>query len=173
MTRRGLLTIPGAVLLLVVLAGCATPYRDGRFENDHVGYTLGDPGEGWRQLRLPQANVAWYNDQLGAALLVNSHCEAVKDAPLEALTTDLLIGTTEREFLEQKRMPFAGREALETVAAVKLDGVPRRMGLFVLKKDGCVYDVVIDAPPERFEEAIASFRRVRDGLDVGPRRDRG
>ena len=61
--------------------------------------------------------------------------------------------------------------ALETMAIAKIDGVPRQRALFVLKKDGCVYDVVYDAAPLKFDEGLAAYRRVRDGLDVGARRD--
>ena len=52
-----------------------------------------------------------------------------------------------------------------------LDGVPMRYDVWVLKKDGCVYDVVYDAAPLKFDEGLAAYRRVRDGLDVGARRD--
>mgnify|MGYP003352761573 CR=1 FL=1 len=55
---------------------------------------------------------------------------------------------------------------------LSLDGVPVEMETTVLKKDGCVYDVVYDAPPTHFDVGLPAFRRVRDGLVVGPRRDR-
>lgn len=146
--------------------------RDNRFEDDHVGYTIGLPGEGWRRVTIPTANVAWVDDDDGAALLVNSHCDGVQDAPLEGLAGELMIGMTERDVQEQRVVPFAGREALEMMASGKLDGVLRQRALFVLKKDGCVYDVVYDAPPVHFDAGLPAFRRVRDGLVVGHRRDR-
>jgi hypothetical protein len=104
---------------------------------------------------------------------VNSHCEGVKDAPLEALTGDLMMGMTEKEILSQNRLPWSRREALETIATAKLDGVPRKLGLFVLKKDNCVYDIVLDASPHTFDSAWKAYTRVRDGFDVDARRDRG
>lgn len=153
--------------------GDAGVHRADRFENSHVGYDVKPPGEGWIEVKLDGADITWHNPKLAAGLLVNSHCEGVQDSPLEGLTGELLMGTTEREILEQTRGPASGREALETVATVKLDGVPRKRMLWVLKKDGCVYDIVYDAAPESFDDGVAAYRRVRDSVIVGPRHDRG
>lgn len=177
---RAVTTLISAGLTLSTLAGSGCflfanegAYKDERFEDDHVGYGVGEPGDGWVPVQLEGVNVVWHQPALAAALMVNSHCEGVKDAPLEGLTGELLIGTTEREILEQTLKPWSGREALETIATAKLDGVLRKRAMFVLKKDGCVYDVVYDAAPATFDAGLAAYRKVRDGLDVGPRKDRG
>ncbi len=162
------------VLLVVVVCACSTKgeLRDNTFEAPQVRYTVGLPGDGWQRVSVEQADIAWHNPSLAAALFINSTCEGVQDSPLQGLTNELLIGTTEREILEQETKPWSKREALETVVTGKLDGVLRKKVLFVLKKDGCVYDIVYDAPPDRFDQGLATYRRVRDGFDVGPRKDR-
>ncbi len=171
-----ILSVLAASLVAAGLVGCwgsTGRYVDERFEDQHVNYAAGDPGEGWTRVELASTNIAWHNPALAAGILVNSHCEGVSDAPLEGLTGELMMGSTEREVLSQSLRPFSGREALETIARAKVDGVPRQRALFVLKKDGCVYDVVYDAPPERFAAGLADYARVRDSLEVGPRRDHG
>jgi hypothetical protein len=173
MTRPVILIV--AALGIVGLSGCwgtSGQLVDNRFEDDKVSYTVGQPGEGWQRLKLDRADIAWHHPQLGAGLLVNSACEGVQDSPLIGLTNELLIGTTEREIVEQTTLPWSRREALESIVTGKLDGVPRKRALFVLKKDGCVYDIVYDAPPASFDAGLAAYRRVRDGFDVGLRRDR-
>jgi hypothetical protein len=175
LTRRVVPLLVGGIPVVLGTAGCLCGggghFRDNRFEDAHVAYDVGAPGEPWRRVEVETANVAWYNDAHGASLLVNSHCEGVGDAPLAGLTSELTMGMTDRVLEEPRLLPFAGREAMETVATGKLDGVPRKLMLFVLKKDGCVYDVVYDASPAHFEAGIAAYRRVRDGLVIGPRRD--
>lgn len=173
--RSGLrVAFPVVACALAFVHGCAGPHlRAGRFEDRTVAYDVGEPGEGWREVKLETANVAWYNDELRASLLVNSHCEGVQDTPLEGLTSDLLAGMTDREFLSQQKLPWSRREALESVAIAKLDGVPRQLSVFVLKKDGCVYDIVLDARPETHGAAQTAFKRVRDGFNVEARKDRG
>lgn len=165
-----------AALLLGAIGGGAcggAHLMGGRFSDQHVSYAVGDPGPGWELVRLPTANVAWFQRDLRASLLVNSHCEGVGDATLVALTGDLLLGMSDREILQQERKPWSRREALETVATARLDGVQRKLSIFVLKKDTCVYDIVLDAAPESWTAAQPGFVRVRDGFAVGARRDRG
>jgi hypothetical protein len=162
----------GALACTVACCTTTNEVKDGRYTNDTVSYRVGEPGEGWRPLAMEQTNLAWHSDSLQASLLVNSHCEGVGDSPLEALTNDLMMGTTEREILTQEKRDWSKREALETTARVKLDGVPRELQMFVLKKDGCVYDIVLDASPGGFERAKAAYVRVRDKFDVEARRDR-
>jgi hypothetical protein len=170
--------VVGTIVVAVVVAhtagcwGTTGHLVDNRFQDDKVSYTVGLPGDGWRPLQLDRADIAWHNPDLGAGLLVNSACEGVQDSPLIGLTNELLIGTTEREILEQNLLPWSRREALESVVLGKLDGIARKRAIFVLKKDGCVYDIVYDAPPATFEAGLAAYRRVRDGFDVGLRRDR-
>jgi hypothetical protein len=157
----------------LAFAACTTPsVSDGKFTDSHVEYALGQPGQGWDSIHLETANGAWHNDSLNASLLVNSHCSGVADSPLEGLTSDLMMGMTERNIESQKVIPWSKREAMETVATAKLDGVVRKLAMFVMKKDGCVYDIVLDADPAHFEAAQAAYAKVRDGFDVAPRRDR-
>lgn len=168
-------SIVAALLAAAAAASCSTPagsYEGGVFQDERVRYEAGEPGPGWERVRLDQADVAWMHGATTSTLILNSHCEGVQDAPLEALTNELLMGTTEREFLSQEKVPWSRREALETIAAAKLDGVPRRYALFVLKKDGCVYDIVLSSPQEAFDAARPAYESVKQRFDVGPRKDR-
>lgn len=167
------MALPLAALGLTGALACAghPQLRDGRYQDDVVEYSLESPGDGWQRLDMEQANVAWLNRDLGAALLVNSHCQGVEDAPLEVLTRHLLMGLTDVETVAERRLELSGREALETTVEGKLDGVRRRLQLLVLKKDGCVYDVVLDASPDGFSRAVPGYERVRSTLDVHPRKD--
>lgn len=170
MTRSSLL-LPLA-LAAVPLVGCGSAHlEDGVYQDEHVAYRVSGPSDGWREVRVETANAAWLHDELGASLLVNSHCEGVQDAPLEALANHLLIGWTEREIVAERKLELSRREALEREVSAKLDGVPRRLMLLVLKKDGCVYDVVLSSSPESFPRAKAAYERVVGSLDIAPRRD--
>ena len=172
---------PGAALVVVawslalccVGASCSSAgtFRDGRFEDTSVRYRVAPPASGWEQVDLEQANIAWVNRGLGASLFVNSSCKGVQDSPLEALSQQLFFGMTDRELAVEERVMRSGREGLQTFASAKLDGVPRKLATLVLKKDGCVYDVVLDAAPEHFDAALPAFLRLRDGLDIEPRKD--
>lgn len=165
--------LAGTSALVGTVAGCSSHsgVEDGRFEDDQVNYDVGAPGEGWKDIPIKTGNAAWLQEATQATLLVNSHCEGVDDAPLAALTRHLTFGMTDRQVLSEKPITLSRREALETVLTAKLDGVPRKMKILVLKKDGCVYDVVFASPLDAFDAALPAYDRVKAGLDVHARPD--
>jgi len=73
------------------------------------------------------------------------------------------MGTTAREFESQRVFPFDGREAMRSILRAKLDGVPLQYDILVMKKDGCLYDLVYVAPPDRF--ATALVEAVEENLE--------
>jgi hypothetical protein len=117
------------VLSLALLTSCGLSsrgqLRGGVYESSDVRYRIKSPEGDWRRVSVASADVAWIHDELGASLLVNSHCRGVQDAPLEALAGHLLIGFTERALLAERKLELSRREALEREVQAKLDGVPR------------------------------------------------
>ncbi len=142
------------------LLACGGPRFDGRtYDDERVRYDVGTLSGDWRRLDVSRQNdLAWRNDELDAIVQVNASCEPDGDAPLSALMQHLLIGFTEREIVSQETLPFDGREALRGHVRAKLDGVPRELVLYVMKKDGCVYDLALIASrAENVPAAAAAF----------------
>jgi hypothetical protein len=48
--------------------------------------------------------------------------------------------------------------------SAKLDGVARQFDIYVLKKDGCVYDFVLVAEPEHAAAAMGAFEPFVQGI---------
>jgi hypothetical protein len=130
------------------------------YVSDPVSFRVGEPPAGWSRLDLRDATLAFRDERNDASVLINARCEGVSDAPLAALTNHLVMGTTERDWREQEVVPLDGREAMRSRLVAKLDGVPMEYALWVLKKDGCVYDFVYVAAPGKFEAGAAEFDRV-------------
>jgi hypothetical protein len=173
------LTKKPLVYLLICLAGCillnscVTPrgvLQDRNFKKRETQYRIGDPGKNWRRLSLKDADLAWINELSRSTLLVNSQCKEAKDVPLTALTVQLLIGMTEQNIESQRVLPWSDREALETVVTAKIDGIFRKLSIFVLKKDGCVYDIIFAAPSHFFDKEVLAYQVIRDQFDVGSKK---
>lgn len=161
------------VALVVAGSACATKkghYANNTFVKERAHYNVTPPGQGWSAVKIDGADLAWVSEGTGSSLLVNSLCKASEDAPLEALTGHLLIGMTEQNVISQDKLPWSGREALESDILVRVDGVPRRLKTFVLKKDGCVFDIVFVSPPKNFEAQVDAYYRVRDQFSVGSKK---
>ncbi|MBT8468901.1 MAG: hypothetical protein KJN97_09145 [Deltaproteobacteria bacterium] len=158
-----------AIWLLMSLAamGCATTgaLQNGVYRGEQTSYRIGPVGEGWAAVTVDRQNdLAWHSAAKEAVIHVDSDCDPTLDIPLTALRSHLMIGFTERELVEEERVPMDGREALRTQFTAKLDGVPRQILLQILKKDDCVYDFGLITPlGPGFEEALPDF----DGLLAG------
>ncbi|WAS95383.1 hypothetical protein [Nannocystis punicea] len=140
----------------------AEPGRKGRRD---ATYGFGLPGPGWRPLTREGAQVAWYHPQLDAVIALGSQCEGHGDASLEAFTQELAIDFQRWEVASKEVVQLIDREALHTVVRASLKGeVETELELYVVKKDGCLFDLQYMAPPHAFAAGRASFHRVVAGL---------
>lgn len=166
--------IPSVVLvsLLCVLVSCGHTREDARW-NDHKSqlcshqgcYRVGRLGPDWRFLRTERNSVLFFNESISGVMQGNATCRGdTEAATLQHLTEHMFIGYTERDTQLQALVPLAQREALHTVARAKLDGVPMVLDLYVLKRNGCVFDLSYSAPPELYERGRADFARFVHGF---------
>ena len=162
------MTRASAIALFALgVAGCGarTTEAGGVYHASHTSYRLGALGPGW-QPHDSDADLAFYDRELDAMIMVNSECPMKHDAPLSVAANTLLIGFTERQTLRDERVTLSGREALHRRVRAKLDGVPLDLDLFVLKKDECLYDLVYLAPPDSAGRGIVDFGRLVAGFDT-------
>ncbi len=172
MQRRNGLIVAGAVAVaLGGVVGCAHAPR-GRVDAaadrvcaGSVCYRVGALGPGWRLVHQEGAAVGFFDDAGGAIVEANASCRDDADAaPLPALTRQLLIGYTARRIESQETVSLDGRDALHTRLTARLDGVPVRLDLYVLKRNGCIFDLSYAAPPGADTRAEADFARFVAGF---------
>jgi len=146
-------------LALGACGGANATFEGGVFKGPNATFRVGDvPGE-WHRVDVNDVALA-FRDAHGSSILVSGRCDLrVDDVPLVALTNQLVMGTTERDLVKEETIPFDRREARHTVMKAKLDGVPLVWDVYVMKKNGCVYDMVYVAPPDRFEEGSGAFEK--------------
>ncbi len=147
---------------------CAGAGLDGGvYHGDGFAFRLGPEGQGWRRLAVSHAAVAYRVDADEATIAANGRCRLdADDIPLASLTQHLFLRFTERQIERQETVPFDGREAMHTVMAAKLDGVPMKFDVWVLKKNGCVYDLVYMVPPDKFGRGSPDFTRFVTGFSA-------
>ena len=127
------------------------------------------PPTGWERMQTPpDGDAAWRDRATHAVIAANATCHGHHDPPLTILANDLLIGTTARRYLLEEDATLDGRAARHAVVALQVDGVPLIYDLYVVKKDGCVYDLTLicrprayDAVADSFVRFVADFRAAR------------
>jgi hypothetical protein len=156
--------------LLLASAGCGAGLQGDTFHGPGFAFRIGALPPTWHQVDISHAALAFRDETDGASIVLNGRCGVDgEDVPLEALTQHLFMRFTEREIVDQKVVPFDHREALRSVVVAKLDGVPMKFETWVLKKDGCVFDMAFMAAPLRFDRGAAEFERfVRGFATLGP-----
>jgi hypothetical protein len=144
MPTRALARPANAVAALALLVtSCASPF-DGRvYRGDGYTFQVAPTPPEWRPLDVTGAALAFEESDAGGQILVNARCDKDgDDVSLRSLTQHLFLRFTEREIVSEELVPFDGREVLRTEVTAKLDGVPRRFVVWVMKKDRCVYDLL-------------------------------
>ncbi len=100
----------------------------------------------------------------GNVVHVDHACGRNMDSPLPALVQQMLIGFDNREFVEEETIPFDGREARHVLVNARLDGRPITVELYVLKKDGCVFDLSATGEPAHIQAVRADFSAFAQGF---------
>src|SRR5579859_7904194 len=151
---HGMLRRAPFLLLLALVAACAGggAFEGGVLRKGELAVQLGPVPAAWHAVAIAGADLAWRDAARDGSALFDVRCEGRdRDAPLGVLTEHLIMGTTERDFTTQDVVAFDHR-------------VPLQYDIYVMKKDGCVYDLVYVAPPQRFPAGAEDFERFARGV---------
>jgi hypothetical protein len=155
--------------LAAAAVACGGPtFSQGIYDDGTVRYRVGDPGPGWERVDVVDNSraLAFHHDDLGATVSINSTCDEYEDVPEEALLNHLLFGMKERVFRVDETVTLDGRGALHAVVDVELDGVPVSLEVYLVRKDGCVYDMTLIASRAAFDRARGALARLIARFEV-------
>jgi hypothetical protein len=152
-----------------LLAGCAGVRA--RAAGDAIvvtrkGYRVVPPS-GWEPLPSAEADVALRQPGLEAGLMAHGTCEGkTPRRSLPVLVRHLRFGLRDVEGLDQARVEVAGLPGVRSRFTARLDGVPVAVGVVTLQGRGCVYDLVVVAPPERLGAVAGDFERFATSFEL-------
>lgn len=131
-------------------------------------YTFDPPGAGWHAVDPGGADHAWYNPDLSASMYLDSNCgPRYSESRTEDLATELTAGLRDVQTTRDERRVLGGREGVLRVHEGKLDGVPVRLGVGVVNRGACTYDLTFIAPPDRFDAGWDAYEKVLGSFDPG------
>lgn len=138
-----------ATLACTFGVACASSHFDGRiYQSGDLRFRVGQIPNGWRAIDADDALLAFRDDPANATVAINGRCHVDgDDVPLASLTQHLFLEFTDRDVGTQKTINLDGREAMRTEIDASLDGVKKHYVVYVLKKNGCVYDFMYISAP--------------------------
>lgn len=117
------------------------------------------PPGAWRASLNDRADLELARVGSRAGILAHATCEGKPpERPLPVLARHLSFGLAGRTLLEREAVTVAGRPGIRVLLDGQAAGTPVRVEAFVLKGEGCVYDLVYVAPPVDFEAGRGEFR---------------
>ena len=154
--------------LALTIALAATAGAQLVHKSRQTQYAIASPPAAWKAIRIKDADFAFFREEGGASVIVNSTCGVQAHVPLPALIAHLALDLTDRKEEERRDVRIDDRAALAVVLSARLDGAAVKMDLRVVQIDACVYDFSYVAPPEaygrghdEFEALVASFHADR------------
>lgn len=161
--RRALALLSALALMgpATLLPGCSSSQFDGRvYKRGDLGFRVGPIPAEWRRIEADNTLLAFRDDRDNSTIALSGRCgKDGDDVPLQALTHHLFLHFTDRHVDSQEMTQLDGRDALRTDMVAELDGVPKHFLVFVLKKDGCVYDFMRIGASSGNEEDFERFVR--------------
>lgn len=158
-------------MVICVLCGCVAA-RAGSYDSGSQRmcqgkhcYRTGQLASQWQVVHAEQASVSYFNPDLHAIIESNASCRDDADTtPLEAVTTRLLNGYTDANYRKSEKVPRISREVLHSVIEAKLEGAPMMLDLYVIKRQGCIFDLSFAAPPAQFSAGSTAFAQFVQGF---------
>jgi hypothetical protein len=143
---------------LLLLLGCLPRGRlvGGSFVRGAVAYRVGQLPAVWLRVADRDNDLVFHHRQ-GGIIVANGKCRVGSDVPLTVLTNHLLFGIERTSEVPAQVLTLDGRAALHSQLIGALDGVPVELGLVVVKKDSCVYDLQLIASPPQFAARRRDF----------------
>jgi hypothetical protein len=151
-------------LVLIFFTSCTTVNtKDNVIKKRHANFGVALLPDSWEKKNFRDTDLFFEHKSDDAAIYVRAQCEKFSDSPLEALTSQMLVGMGKYEIISQKLQSIDQRQGLVTEVRVNLDGVFRSLKIMVLRKNRCVFDAVLNAPQltpvlaQDFDDMVKSF----------------
>lgn len=148
-----------------------------------TSFGVGLPGRGWKPYPEDESGlqVAWFHSKSSSVIQVRSQCAEHGDSSLEMFTEHIGADFEDWELLQrdsgkvdrrgrpimqvqQSEFKLADRRAVRSSIQAKLDGVKIRLEIVVVKKNGCLFDLMYISRPDDFEKRLPAFERVVAGF---------
>jgi hypothetical protein len=163
MRRNAWIALALAVILAATI-GAQWVHKDKR-----TRYVVAPLPAAWTKIAIKDADFAYFREEGGVSVVVNSTCGVQSPVPPVALMAHLMIDLTDRHEESRRETRIDDRAALAVVLSARLDGAAVKMDLRVVQIDACVYDFSYVAPPDGYGQGHDDFDALVGGFHADRR----
>jgi hypothetical protein len=152
--------------LFIALSGCISVNIGPKGPEKSKNVSVTPPDAPFEEIKGLRADGAWQNPQNGNSISYLSTCNEQSDPSLETATDEMIAAFGETKRLSQKKLVFDGRDALDTEAEARVEGVPTKIRALVFKKNGCLYTLSLIGVAKTFEKGQRPFEDFVKGFQA-------
>lgn len=147
--------------MCLLLGGCVSVSLPGKKVVSAKDVSFEAPPSPFKEIKMANVDKAWLSDKTANTISYFSECGNSADPSLESLESDALSAMNDVNVLQSETREFNGRESRHTVITGKLDGVPVKMSLVLLKKNGCNYTLSYGGTAAQFPQEESAFENFK------------
>ena len=152
--------------LLLLTQACSwlipEPGKDKKYKN----YQVEGPVN-WKKTSKANSDYAFIDPASASIIFTNSICEKYANAKLKDLGQNILRSVDNFSGGQPKKMSLAQRDAWRWTGHGTLDGAPVNLDYVILRKNGCVFDVVlINTDPHEWQQDRVIFNKFLTSLKI-------
>ncbi len=142
----------------VLLTGCvAGRTLDALYRDTAKGFQVELPRNGWQITEAPGTDLVLRDTRSAARMAVAANCPGTETGPLPALVRHLFFGFRQVKWLRQERILLNDVVGLDTVITGTWEGTSMQIRSVVIRRKGCLYDLLYVAPSSAFGARSADF----------------
>ena len=164
MTTRTLLKPVLASSLCALLSACISVNLGPKAPEKSKNVTFTRLPPIYRELKDVRADGAWRHAKNGNTISYLSTCNDPADPSLEVAAEEVVLAMGTPKNVSQKKLDFDGREALDTEAEARVEGVPTRIHALVFKKNACLYTLSLVGLAKSFAQGEADYAQFLKGF---------
>jgi hypothetical protein len=120
-------------------------------------FSIQRPAARWHSYPVEGAALAFRSPELSGALGLRVDCSSPEPGPLLAVARHLFFGLSQAEIAFREPLVLSGASGMRTRLRARLDDRPVEVDGITVRRQGCLYDFMYVAPPDRFDRGRADF----------------
>jgi hypothetical protein len=140
-----------------VFSGCISVNLPSASGQKATSVTLQPPANPYSEIKGKNTDQTWLSSKTGNTISYISDCNNPSDPSLQQIESETLNVLGNLKIISSETPIYNGRIALQTVAQGEVDGVPVKMRMMTVKKNGCNYSLIYAGVSEKFAAEIQQF----------------